>query len=395
VERDDQSIFNGSKLLSRIVEVNPLKVVTVVGTRPELIRLSRVINRLDNHFEHILIHTGQNFDYELNQIFFEELEIRQPDYFLEAAGGTSAQTIAKVIETVDVLFEKIQPDALLILGDTNSGLCVIPAKRRHIPIFHMEAGNRCFDLQVPEEINRKIIDHLSDVNLPYTENARRNLLEEGLPTDQIFVTGSPLTEVVEFYRDKIDKSKIVESLGLEHGKYFVASFHREENVDNAERLDALFRALNAVVGEFGFPVVLSVHPRTRKKMEGSAVLLNGKIQDLRPLGFFDYVKLQQFAHCVLSDSGTITEESAILGFPAVTLRDTHERPEGMDSGVLVMTGVNEESIIAGIKIASTQYETDNRPSRPVDYNPSDVSWKVTKLIQSYVPYVQRRTWSNS
>jgi UDP-N-acetylglucosamine 2-epimerase (non-hydrolysing) len=369
-----------------------MKVMTVVGTRPELIRLSRVIDRLDNNFEHILVHTGQNFDFELNQIFFDELEIRQPDFFLDAAGGTSAQTIATVIEKIDLLLEEIQPDAILVLGDTNSGLCVIPAKRRHIPIFHMEAGNRCFDLRVPEEINRKVIDHLSDINLPYTENARRNLLAEGLPADQIFVTGSPLTEVLEYYREKINESEIISSLGLEPGKYFIASFHREENVDSPQRLQILLESLNGLVEEFGLPVVLSVHPRTRKKMLDSAVVLNEKIFDLKPLGFFDYVNLQKFSYCALSDSGTITEEAAIMGFPAVTLRDTHERPEGMDSGVLVMSGISKEAITASIKIVRSQYETELLPVRPADYVPDDVSWKVAKLIQSYVPYVLRKTW---
>jgi UDP-N-acetylglucosamine 2-epimerase len=369
-----------------------MKIMTVVGTRPELIRLSRVIDRLDKHFDHILVHTGQNFDFELNQIFFDELEIRQPDHFLEAAGGTSAQTIAKVIEKIDDLFEKIQPDAVLILGDTNSGLCVIPAKRRHIPIFHMEAGNRCFDLRVPEEINRKVIDHLSDINLPYTEHARRNLLAEGLPADQIFVTGSPLTEVIDFYKTKIDDSKIVETLGLEPEKFFVASFHREENVDNPERLETLLRSMNALATDYRFPIVLSVHPRTRKKLEQSKISLDSRIRDLKPLGFFDYVKLQQSAFCTLSDSGTITEESAICGFPAITLRDTHERPEGMDSGVLVMTGISETAILSGIKIVRSQFDAGVSPTRPIDYQTFDVSWKVLKLIQSYVPYVKRRTW---
>ena len=369
-----------------------MKIMTVVGTRPELIRLSRVIDRLDQHFDHVLVHTGQNFDFELNQIFFDELEIRQPDHFLEAAGGTSAQTIAKVISTIDVLLEEIKPDALLILGDTNSGLCVIPAKRRHIPIFHMEAGNRCFDLRVPEEINRKIIDHLSDINLPYTENARRNLLSEGLPADQIFVTGSPLGEVLDHYQAKIEESNIVQTLGLVPGKYFVASFHREENVDNPERLETLLSSMNAIAEEYGFPIVLSVHPRTRKKLDGSSVSLDGRIQDLKPLGFFDYVKLQQSAYCTLSDSGTITEESAIAGFPAVTLRDTHERPEGMDSGILVMTGISKASIISGINIVRSQFETREKPTKPADYEATDVSWKIMKLIQSYVPYIKRRTW---
>jgi UDP-N-acetylglucosamine 2-epimerase len=369
-----------------------MKIMTVVGTRPELIRLSRVIDQLDKQFQHTLVHTGQNFDFELNQVFFEELEIRQPDYFLEAAGGSAAQTIAKVIEKIDGLLEEIEPDAVLILGDTNSGLCVIPAKRRHIPIFHMEAGNRCFDLRVPEEINRKVIDHLSDINLPYTENARRNLLAEGLPADQIFVTGSPMVEVIDFYQKKIENSRIVESLGLEPKKFFVASFHREENVDKPERLETLLRSMNALAEEYGFPIVLSVHPRTRKKLEQTKIVLDTRIRDLKPLGFFDYIKLQQSALCTLSDIGTITEESAICGFPAVTLRDTHERPEGMDSGVLVMTGISESAVLSGIKIVTSQFEAGKIPTRPSDYQNSDVSWKVVKLMQSYIPYVNRRTW---
>ena len=372
-----------------------MKIMTIAGTRPELIRLSRIIQRLDLHFEHILVHTGQNFDYELNQIFFDELEIRQPDFFLDAAGMSSASTIAKVIEKVDVLFEQVNPDGVLVLGDTNSGLSVIPAKRRHIPIFHMEAGNRCFDLRVPEEINRKIIDHLSDINMPYTEHGRRNLLAEGLPTDQIFVTGSPLTEVIEHYQPKIQASKILEDLKLDVGRYFVASFHREENVDVPERLEILIKTINSVAEEYDLPIVLSVHPRTRKKLEGSSTPLHKKVINLKPLGFFDYVKLQQMAFCTLSDSGTITEESAILGFPAVTLRDTHERPEGMDTGVLVMTGISTESVSDGIKIAKAAYESNSRPLRPADYVPVDVSWKVVKLLQSYIPYINRKTWKIS
>ena len=369
-----------------------MKVMTVVGTRPELIRLSRVIARLDEFFDHVLVHTGQNFDYELNQVFFDELGIRPPDHYLDAAGGTAAETIARVIERVDKVLASIEPDALLILGDTNSGLSVIPAKRRHIPIFHMEAGNRCFDFRVPEEINRKIIDHLSDINLTYTEHARRNLLAEGLPTEQIFVTGSPQTEVLSHYQNQIESSDILKKLNLKKDGYFVASFHREENVDNPERLGALVESVNALAATYDMPVILSVHPRTKQKLDALQVNLDERVRDLKPLGFFDYVQLQRLAYCTLSDSGTITEESAVMGFPAVTLRDTHERPEGMDAGVLVMTGVSVEAVLQGVNMAKRQFEDGVKPAVPLDYQPSDVSWKVAKLIQSYVPYIRHRTW---
>ena len=369
-----------------------MKVMTVVGTRPELIRLSRVIARLDEFFDHVLVHTGQNFDYELNQVFFDELGIRPPDHYLDAAGGTAAETIARVIERVDKVFASIEPDALLVLGDTNSGLSVIPAKRRHIPVFHMEAGNRCFDFRVPEEINRKIIDHLSDINLTYTEHARRNLLSEGLPTEQIFVTGSPQTEVLAHYQKQIEASDILKKLNLEKDGYFVASFHREENVDNPERLSALVESINALAVTYDKPVILSVHPRTKQKLDALQVNLDERVRDLKPLGFFDYVQLQRLSYCTLSDSGTITEESAVMGFPAVTLRDTHERPEGMDAGVLVMTGISSEAVLQGVAMAKRQFEEGAKPAVPLDYQPTDVSWKVAKLIQSYVPYVRERTW---
>ena len=369
-----------------------MKVMTVVGTRPELIRLSRIIPRLDEFFDHVLVHTGQNYDYELNQVFFDELGIRKPDFYLEAAGDSVAQTLGQIIERIDSLFETVEPDAVLILGDTNSGLSVIPAKRRHIPIFHMEAGNRCFDFRVPEEINRKIIDHLSDVNLPYTEHARRNLLAEGLMTDQIIVTGSPMTEVLNFYRDKIDDSKVLQKMGLEAQKFFVASFHREENVDDPMRLEKLVKSINLLTTHYGFPVVLSVHPRTRKRLETCRTSLHPDVLTLKPLGFFDYVKLQKLSYCTLSDSGTITEESAILGFPAVTLRETHERPEGMDSGILVMTGLTDEDVLSGVKISRAQFEAGVKPQSPGDYEAVDVSWKIAKTIQSYAPYINRKVW---
>ena len=369
-----------------------MKIMTVVGTRPELIRLSRVIACLDETFDHVLVHTGQNYDYELNQVFFDELSIRPPDHYLDAAGGTAAETIARVIEKTDRIFAEIQPDALLILGDTNSGLSAIPAKRRHIPIFHMEAGNRCFDVRVPEEINRKIIDHISDINLPYTENARRNLLAEGFLSDHIFVTGSPQTEVLHHYRDQIDASVILEKLKLRSGEYFVGSFHREENVDNAQRLTQLIESMNALVQLYDIPMVLSVHPRTRNRLESLNLVLDERIIEMKPLGFFDYVRLQKESFCTLSDSGTITEESSVLGFPAVTLRDTIERPEGMDAGVLVMAGVSSDQILNAVKMTRKQYLSGSRPTVPTDYQPIDVSWKIAKLIQSYVPYVRRRTW---
>ena len=371
-----------------------IKVVTVVGTRPELIRLSRIIARLDSFFDHVLVHTGQNFDYELNQVFFDELGIRKPDHYLGVAAGTAAQTISNIIQNSDALFESLQPDALLVLGDTNSGLCVIPAKRRHIPIFHMEAGNRCFDSRVPEEINRKIIDHLSDIHLPYTEHARRNLLSEGIAPDQIMTTGSPMSEVLDFYMADIESSTILETLNLGQEKYLVASFHREENVDNPERLKVLMESINSLSHHYGIPVVLSVHPRTRLRLESLQIDVDENIICLKPLGFFDYINLQQNSFCTLSDSGTITEEAAILGFPAVTLRETHERPEGMDYGVLVMTGITKDAILSGIQISRAQMSEGLVRHRPLDYIAQDVSWKIAKIIQSYVPYINQKIWRN-
>lgn len=350
------------------------------------------MTRLDELFSHVIVHTGQNYDFELNQVFFEELGIRKPDYFLEAAGSTATATIAKVIEGVDNVLEVESPSAVLILGDTNSCLGVIAAKKRHIPIFHMEAGNRCFDSRVPEEVNRKIVDHISDINLVYTEHARRNLLAEGLPTDQIFVTGSPMAEVLDHHAPGIAKSVVLRSLGLQSGAYFVASFHREENVDDKVRLQQIVQSLNHIATEFNLPIILSTHPRTKKRLSEIKITLDPLIQEMKPFGFFDYVRLQRDSFCTISDSGTITEESAIVGFPAVTARDTHERPEGMDSGVLIMTGIDSESMSNGIKTARSHFEAQPHRNVPPSYQDSDVSWRVAKLIQSYTGYVNRKTW---
>ena len=369
-----------------------MKVMTIVGTRPEIIRLSRVMSRLDQEFNHIVVHTGQNYDFELNQVFFEDLGIRKPDYFLGAAGSTAAATIANVIEGIDGILARENPSAVLILGDTNSCLGVIAAKKRHIPIFHMEAGNRCFDSRVPEEVNRKIVDHVSDINLVYTEHARRNLLEEGLPADQIFVTGSPMAEVIRYHDESIQQSRVLDTLGLHKSKYLVASFHREENVDDKSRLKQIVQALNHVAAEFNLPIILSTHPRTKKRLSELGAELHQLVQEMKPFGFFDYVRLQQDSFCTISDSGTITEESAIVGFPAITARDTHERPEGMDTGVLVMTGIDPQAMTNGIRIARRHFE--NQPVRhvPESYRDVDVSWRVAKLIQSYTGYVNRKTW---
>ena len=369
-----------------------LKVITIVGTRPEIIRLSRVMARLDQVFDHKIIHTGQNYDFELNQIFFDQLEIRKPDYFLGVAGATATATIAKGIELVDEVLASENPDAVLILGDTNSCLSIIAAKKRHIPIFHMEAGNRCFDSRVPEEVNRKIIDHTSDINLAYTEHARRNLLAEGLPPDQIFITGSPMAEIIDHNQVGIQQSEVLNTLKLKKHQYFVASFHREENVDDKARLQLIVGSLNAVATTFKLPIVLSTHPRTKKRLTELGSKLHPLIQEMKPFGFFDYVRLQQDSFCTISDSGTITEEAAIVGFPAITARDTHERPEGMDTGVLVMTGIDTSSMIDGITLARKHYDSQSSRNNPLSYQDLDVSWRVAKLIQSYTGYVNRKTW---
>ena len=369
-----------------------MKVLTVVGTRPEVIRLSRVMARLDKVFDHILVHTGQNYDFELNEIFFNQLGIQEPNYFLEAAGVSAATTIARCIEGLDKVLASESPDAVLVLGDTNSCLSMIAAKKRHIPIFHMEAGNRCFDSRVPEEVNRKIIDHMSDINLVYTEHARRNLLAEGLASDQIFITGSPMAEILHHHKQDIEQSDALARLGLIKQQYFVASFHREENVDEPFRLKSINDSLNAVATTFGYPIILSVHPRTKKRFEELKTGFHPLIKEMKPFGFFDYVRLQQDSYCTISDSGTITEEAAIVGFAAVTARDAHEHPEGMDSGVLVMTSIDAEEMIEGIKVSRMHYEDQEVRNVPVSYQDLDVSWRVINLIQSYTGYVNRKTW---
>ena len=375
-----------------------LKVVTIVGTRPELIKLSRVIAEFDEHADHVLVHTGQNYDYELNGIFFEQLAIRRPNHFLEAAGATAAETIAQVIARSDRVLAEERPDAVLLLGDTNSCLAAISAKRRKIPIFHMEAGNRSFDQRIPEEVNRKIVDHVSDVNLPYTEHARRYLLAEGLPPDRVIKTGTPLTEVLDHYMPGIEASTILDTLGLSPGGYFVVSAHREENVDDPRRLERLLASLNALTQLHGKPVIVSTHPRTRQRLDGSGLAerRSEQIRFLPPLGFLDYVRLQLGAFCILSDSGSVTEEASVLDLPAVTIRDAHERPEGMDEGTLVMSGLAPERVLQAVALVTAHRDPVRRVFRQVpDYENLNVSKKVVRIILSYVDYVQERVWLRS
>jgi UDP-N-acetylglucosamine 2-epimerase (non-hydrolysing) len=374
-----------------------MKVMTIVGTRPEIIKLCRVIHELDKHTEHILVHSGQNYDYELNEIFFQQLGIRKPDYFLNAVGENAAHTIGNVISSADDLLAKVCPKAFLLLGDTNSCLSAIAAKRRKIPIFHMEAGNRCFDQRVPEEINRKIIDHISDINLPYTEHARRYLLAEGLKPETVIKTGSPMKEVLTYYRPQIEASDILDRLQLEAGCYFVVSAHREENIDNDTNFSDLMASLKAIAEKYDLPLIVSTHPRTRNRMESLDLgELDHRIHFLKPLGFLDYVKLQMRARCVVSDSGTITEESSILSFPAVTIRQAHERPEGMDEGTLIMCGLKAESVLEAIAVAAAHYADMTRPFNIVaDYDTENVSQKVLRIIMSYTDYVNRNVWKKS
>jgi UDP-N-acetylglucosamine 2-epimerase len=371
-----------------------LKVMTIVGTRPEIIKLSRVISELDKYTEHILVHTGQNYDYELNEIFFNELEIRKPDYFLEAVGASVAQTIGNVIAKADDVFAKEQPDAVLLLGDTNSCLAAIAAKRRKIPIFHMEAGNRCFDLRVPEEINRKIVDHISDINMTYTEHARRYLLAEGLRPEMVMKTGSPMKEVLAFYAPLVEKSDVMFRLGLASGEYFLVSAHREENVDNDFNFSNLLVSLSAIAVRFNKLVIVSTHPRTRKRIEERAAAdIDKRVIFLKPLGFPDYIELQKNAACVISDSGTITEESSILNFPAVTIRQSHERPEGTDEGTLIMCGLEAEGIIKAVEVVMAQYSEIPSGFKIIDdYQTDNVSKKVLRIILSYTDYVNRNNW---
>jgi len=370
-----------------------LKVMTVVGTRPEVIRLSRVIEKLDRHCTHVLVHTGQNYDYELNQVFFTDLGIRSPDVFLNAAGGNAAQTIGQVIMATDHALEEHSPDAFLLLGDTNSCLAAIAAKRRRIPIFHMEAGNRCFDFRVPEEINRRIVDHTADINLTYSQIAREYLLREGLPPDQVICTGSPMREVIQHYRAGIDSSAVLQRLGLRTGHFFVVSSHRDENVDAPERLAQVFAILNALAERRGEPIIVSTHPRTRKRAEAAGLQAHPLVQFHKPFGFLDYVKLQTQAHVVLSDSGTLTEESSILDFPAINLRDVHERPEGMEEAAVMFTGLSVARVMDALAVLDVQPRAETRALRIVkDYEPDNVSEKVLRIILSYTDFVNRRVW---
>ena len=373
--------------------MHKLRVMTVFSTRPEIIRLSRVMNQLDQHCDHTTVHTGQNYDYELNEVFFNDLGIRKPDLFLGAAGRTVAETIGQIIIYIDEALETYKPEALLVLGDTNSCLAAIAAKRRKIPVFHMEAGNRCFDFRVPEEINRKIVDHISDINLTYSDIAREYLLREGFPPDQIIKTGSPMKEVLDYYKNGIDQSEILSKLGLVKNNYFVVSSHREENVDSEKNLANLINTLNLLAERFNKPIVFSTHPRTRKKLEVLSLSTNPLIQFCKPFGFLDYVKLQCEAICTLSDSGTITEESSILNFPALNLREVHERPEGIEEGAVMMVGNSFDRIIQGLNILQSQNRGNKRDINIVtDYDVQNVSLKVLRIIQSYADFVNRKVW---
>ena len=373
-----------------------LKVMTVVGTRPEIIRLSMVLKALDQSdaIEHTIVHTGQNYDYELNQIFFEDLGLRKPDYFLEAAGKTATETVGNILIKIDPLLEEIQPDAFLVLGDTNSCLCAIPAKKRQIPIFHMEAGNRCFDQRVPEETNRKIVDHTADINLTYSDIAREYLLREGLPADRIIKTGSPMFEVLNHYLPEIEKSDVLSRLNLEEGKFFVVSSHREENINSEKNFNGLIESLNAIAEKFGYPIIVSTHPRTRNMIDKKQISVRPEIQFLKPLGFHDYNALQMRSYAVLSDSGTISEESSILNFRALNIREAHERPEAMEEASVMMVGLSPERIMQGLEQLKTQKLGDQRNFRQVaDYSMPNVSEKMVRIILSYTDYVNRVVWS--
>ncbi|CAK2193819.1 UDP-N-acetylglucosamine 2-epimerase (non-hydrolysing) [Vibrio crassostreae] len=370
-----------------------LKVMSVVGTRPEIIRLSRVLAKLDEHCDHVLVHTGQNYDFELNEVFFNDLGVRKPDYFLNAAGKNAAETIGQVIIKVDQALEEILPDAMLVLGDTNSCLSAIPAKRRKVPIFHMEAGNRCFDQRVPEETNRRIVDHTADINLTYSSIARDYLLSEGLPADRVIKTGSPMFEVLSHYMPQIDESDVLSRLGLEKGQFFVVSAHREENVDSPKQLAKLAETLNAVAEHYNLPVIVSTHPRTRNRIEAQGIEFHQNIQLLKPLGFHDYNHLQKNAKVVLSDSGTINEESSIMNFPALNLREAHERPEGMEEASVMMVGLDVERVMQALQVLETQPSGNERLLRPVyDYSMPNVSDKMVRIIHSYTDYVKRVVW---
>jgi len=371
------------------------KVMTIVGTRPELIKMSRVIAELDQHVNHLLVHTGQNYDYELNGLFFEDLGIRKPDYFLEAVGDNAAQTIARVIEKSDAILEKEKPDAVLLYGDTNSCLAVIAAKRRKIPVFHMEAGNRCFDQRVPEELNRKVLDHLSDINLVLTEHARRYLIAEGIRPETIIKTGSHMQEVLEYYMPKIEKSDILNKLGLKSNQFFIVSTHREENIDSPQNMQDMIQTLNSLVHEYKVPVIVSTHPRTKKKLDSMELgKLDPLVQFLKPFGFCDYIKLQMEALCVVSDSGTISEEGSLLNLPAITIRNAHERPEGMDVGTLIMSGLKKDRVLDAVRVIIAQHDKTKQVMHAVaDYEGGPVSKQILRIILSYIDYVNRTVWS--
>ena len=375
-----------------------LKIMTVVGTRPELIKMSRIIAEFEKFTNHILVHSGQNYDYELNEIFFNDLGLKKPDYFLNAVGKTVADSIGQIISKSDDVFEKEKPDAIVIYGDTNSGLSVIPAKRRKIPIFHLEAGNRSFDQRVPEEINRKIIDHLSDVNLPLTEHARDYLIQEGLPPEKTIKIGGTMKEVLDHYKNQIEKCNPLVKLKLKPKEFFLISAHREENVDSVERLSLLLKSLNRIAKKYKNPVIVSTHPRTKtrlnKLLKNSRISLDSRIKFMKPFGLFDYIKLQMMAKCVLSDSGTITEEASLLDFPAITIRQSHERPEGMDSGVLIMSGLDPERVIQSIDITISQHSNRKYNPKVDDYEKVEVSQKVLKIVVSYIDYINRTVWSH-
>ena len=369
------------------------KVMTIVGTRPEIIKLSRVMAELNEHTEHILVHTGQNYDYELNEIFFKDLKVKKPDYFLDSIGDTTASTIANIISKSDKLIGEVKPDAVLLYGDTNSCLSVISAKKQQVPIFHMEAGNRSFDQRVPEELNRKIVDHLSDINMPLTEQARDYLVAEGIRQETIIKTGSCMKEILSFYKSDISNSKVLKQLKLSEKKFFVVSAHREENVDYQDNLLDLIQSLNKVAEKYKLPIIVSTHPRTQNRIDqlDTKIEINPLVKYLKPVGFFDYIKLQQSAFCVISDSGTITEESSVLSFPAIMIRKAHERPEGMDEGTLIMSGLKSERIIESIRVVTNQHRI-NSPQIIKDYDVENVSMKVTRIILSYIDYVNRTVW---
>jgi UDP-N-acetylglucosamine 2-epimerase len=372
-----------------------LKVMTIVGTRPELIKMSRVIAEFDQHTQHILVHTGQNYDYELNQLFFEDLGIRKPDHFLDAVGENAAQTIARVIEKSDAVMESEQPDAVMLYGDTNSCLAVIAAKRRKIPVFHMEAGNRCFDQRVPEELNRKVLDHLSDINLVLTEHARRYLIAEGVRPETIIKTGSHMREVIDFYMPKIESSDVIQRMGLDPNKFFVVSAHREENIDSPANMKNMLETLNALAESYSYPIIVSTHPRTKKRLDSMELgQLNPLVQFLKPFGFCDFIKLQLNSLCVLSDSGTISEEGSLLNLPAITIRNAHERPEGMDVGTLIMSGLKKDRVLDAVRVIIAQHDKTKRVmDRVEDYEGGPVSKQLLRVVMSYVDYVNRTVWS--